>query len=120
MVLSVLAKPIKTKHKTQSTELVREKRGEVDGEEGSNEMQKFILDLSAKEDLRRLRERFKTKKTKDIDNDVEYRRLKRFSIHGMDDQEQESPSGSFTMEMRSSRKERTAKGDENRTSPDVR
>ena len=121
-----LAKPIKPKHKTQPTELIREKRGELEEEGGqdegneeetegaSNEMQKFILDLSTKEDMSRLKERFKTKRTRDVENDVEYRRLKRFSIRDTEERKQ-SQSGRVTMEMRSSR---TAREDEDVTSFD--
>ena len=45
------------KSKSESTELIREKREEVDEDERSSEMQKFMLDLSSKEDMSRLRER---------------------------------------------------------------
>ena len=50
-------KPFNRKAKSQSTELIRVKRDEVDEDEKSSEMQKFMLDLSAKEDMSRLRER---------------------------------------------------------------
>ena len=50
-------KPLNRKVKSQSTELIREKRDEVGEDDKSNEMQKFMLDLSAKEDMSRLRER---------------------------------------------------------------
>ena len=50
-------KPLNRKARSQSTELIREKRDEVDEDEKSSEMQKFMLDLSAKEDMSRLRER---------------------------------------------------------------
>ncbi len=49
-------KPLSRKA-TKSTELIREKREELDEDERSSEMQKFMLDLSSKEDMSRLRER---------------------------------------------------------------
>ena len=49
--------------------------------------------------------RFKSGTTLDIENDAEYRRLKRFSIHGRDDDLEEGSvtSGKETMDKRSSR-----------------
>ncbi|XP_046850955.1 uncharacterized protein LOC124444390 [Xenia sp. Carnegie-2017] len=79
-----VAKPLKSRHRTENTELVREKREEFEDEEGSNEMQKFMLDLSSKEDIRRLNERFKSDAPPNIENDAMYRRLKRFSISDED------------------------------------
>lgn len=45
------------KTKSELTELIREKREELDEDDRSSEMQKFMLDLSSKEDMSRLRER---------------------------------------------------------------
>ena len=50
-------KPLDKKARSASTELIREKREEVDEDEKSSEMQKFMLDLSSKEDMSRLQER---------------------------------------------------------------
>ena len=54
--LCILGKPLDNKVKTGSTELIREKREQED-DERSGEMQKFMLDLSSKEDMSRLNER---------------------------------------------------------------
>jgi hypothetical protein len=51
-------KPLTRKTKSELTELIREKREELDEDDRSSEMQKFMLDLSSKEDMSRLRERW--------------------------------------------------------------
>ena len=50
-------------------------------------------------------QRFRSGTTGNIENDVEYRRLKRFSIHDNDDgvEKRSVTSGKDTMDMRSSR-----------------
>ena len=50
-------KPLDRKAKSRTAELIREKRDEVEEDEKSSEMQKFMLDLSSKEDMSRLKER---------------------------------------------------------------
>ena len=102
---TTVGKPLDRKAKSESTELIREKREEVDEDEKSSEMQKFMLDLSSKEDMSRLRERFRSGTNRGIENDVEYRRLKRFSIHDDDDgvEERSVTSGKDAMDLRSSR-----------------
>ncbi|XP_028394141.1 uncharacterized protein LOC114518361 [Dendronephthya gigantea] len=101
-------KPLDKKAKARSTELIREKR-QLDDDERSGEMQKFMLDLSSKEDMSRLKERFRSGPEQDIENDAEYRRLKRFSIRDSDEDDEERKSvtsGVETMNMRSSRTSR--------------
>ena len=102
---TAVAKPLDRKAKSESTELIREKREEVDEDERSSEMQKFMLDLSSKDDMSRLRERFRSGTNQGIENDVEYRRLKRFSIHDDNDGvvERSATSGKDVMHLRSSR-----------------
>ncbi|CAB4002918.1 Hypothetical predicted protein, partial [Paramuricea clavata] len=104
-------KPLTRKTMSESTELIREKREELDEDDRSSEMQKFMLDLSSKEDMSRLRERFKSGTTQGVENDAEYRRLKRFSIHDSDDdvERRSTTSGKETMHMRSSRESKAGR-----------
>ena len=96
-------------------ELGSEKRHELveEDETATNELQRFMLDLSTKEDMNRLHERFrKVDATRDVENDQEYRRLKRFSLSD-EESDGSSTGGGDTMEHRSSR---TMREDQDKTS----